>query len=205
MAFGPLLERGALFTEARYRHGANVTAAGHATIITGQHPSNHGVVGNTWHGKQHGQFVTSVSDSDYLPIGGPGANVLPLNLSVPTIGDMLKEKNQDSKVVAIGTKSRVAVTLAGQKGDAAYWFSNVCGCFITSSYYSAHVTIWLTEFQPENDEDQHLREPWKRLLNAPRLYLERSREDKFYAENGGHDSIFPHSVIFFRFPKVISQ
>ena len=190
--FRTLLERGALLTEARYRHGVNKTAAGHATIVTGRHPSHHGVVGNNWYDGELGRKVTAEEDPDYPPVGGPGDKVSPRNLLAPTLGDRLKERDPRSKVVGMGMKTRVAVTLTGRKGDAAYWFSKDCGCLITSSYFSSEPPSWLTQFRLERRVDMYLGKPWDRLLSDPGLYTARSREDAFAAESDGREITFPH-------------
>ena len=190
--FRTLLERGALFTEARYRHGVNVTAVGHATIVTGRHPSHHGIVGNRWYDPALGRDVGAVEDSAYEPVAGPGVMASPRNLLVPTLGDRLKQSDRRSKTVGIGTKDRVAVLLAGTSGDGAYWFSEDCGCFITSSYFSSEAPAWLTNFRLRRPADSYLGKPWTHLLDDPELYSERSRGDAFKAENDGRDIVFPH-------------
>ena len=190
--FRTLLERGALFTEARYRHGMNVTAVGHATIVTGRHPSHHGVVGNSWYDSALERDVTATWDPDYEPVGGPGVKASPRRLLAPTIGDRLKQRDPRSKVVGIGTKTRVAVMLAGRKGDAAYWFSDECGCFITSSYFTSEAPAWLTRLRLERRVDGYIGKPWTRLLSDPEVYSRRAREDAFKAENDGRNISFPH-------------
>ena len=190
--FRKLLEKGALFTEARYRHGVNVTAVGHATIVTGRHPSRHGIVGNRWYDHVLGRDIGAVEDPAYAAVGGAGARTSPRKLLVPTLGDLLKQSDRRSITVGIGTKDRVAVLLAGTAGDAAYWFSEDCGCFITSNYFASEPPAWLTEFRWQHSADTYLDTPWTRLVDAPQLYRERSREDAFKAESDGSNIVFPH-------------
>ena len=192
--FRRLLEQGALFTEARYRHGVNVTAVGHATIVTGRHPSHHGIVGNRWYDPAFRRDVGAVEDPAYAPVAGSGVRASPRNLLVPTLGDLLKQSDPRSKTVAIGTKDRVAVLLAGRAGDAAYWFSDQCGCLITSNYFTSKPPAWLTKFQQQRRADAYLEKPWTRLVDDPRLYSERSREDAFKAESDGSNIVFPHTL-----------
>lgn len=138
--FRKLLEKGALFTEARYRHGVNVTAVGHSTIVTGRHPSRHGIVGNRWYDHVLGRDIGAVEDPADAAVGGAGAKTSPRKLLVPTLGDLLKQSDRRSITVGIGAKDRVAVLLAGTAGNAAYWFSEDCGCFITST--TAPRSMW---------------------------------------------------------------
>jgi len=46
--FRRFLDRGAWFSEAYYGHSHTVTAAGHATILTGSYPHRTGIIGNEW-------------------------------------------------------------------------------------------------------------------------------------------------------------
>src|SRR4051794_41145994 len=39
-----LIDRGAVFTDALYRHSASETGPGHAVILSGAHPSHSGIV-----------------------------------------------------------------------------------------------------------------------------------------------------------------
>src|SRR5687767_4224509 len=42
------LDRGAWFSDAHYGHAFTVTAAGHATVLTGASPHRTGIIGNEW-------------------------------------------------------------------------------------------------------------------------------------------------------------
>ena len=43
-----LRERGAIFTNARYRHACTETGPGHSVLLSGRSPKNSGIVGNDW-------------------------------------------------------------------------------------------------------------------------------------------------------------
>src|SRR5688572_23705269 len=44
-----LLDKGAIFSNAKYRHANTVTGPGHAVILSGRHPSHSGIVANSWY------------------------------------------------------------------------------------------------------------------------------------------------------------
>src|SRR6266550_1110111 len=46
--FKRFLDRGAWFTDAQYGYAYTVTAAGHATMLTGAYPHRSGIIGNEW-------------------------------------------------------------------------------------------------------------------------------------------------------------
>ena len=70
--FKKILENGAVFDDAQYRHALTVTAAGHSTFLSGATPAMSGIVGNEWYDRETKKTVTSVSDDDTQLIGIPG-------------------------------------------------------------------------------------------------------------------------------------
>lgn len=63
-----LLEEGAVFANAHYRHANTETIVGHATLATGAHPSLHGMTGNAWYDAETGELAYNIEDPDYLPL-----------------------------------------------------------------------------------------------------------------------------------------
>jgi predicted AlkP superfamily pyrophosphatase or phosphodiesterase len=57
--FRVLLERGADFVNANLEHYPAVTAAGHATMLSGATLATSGIVGNDWFDRDSGKQVTS--------------------------------------------------------------------------------------------------------------------------------------------------
>ena len=87
-----LLERGAVFTNAKYRHAATETGPGHAILLTGSDPRHSGIVANDWWDPYWGRVVNVVDDPVQTPIGGSGRAASPANLLTFTVGDVLKSK-----------------------------------------------------------------------------------------------------------------
>src|SRR5688572_16677431 len=67
-----LIDRGAVFTNANYRHSANETGPGHSVILTGRHPSHSGIVANDWFDATLGKAVNVVDDARHRSLGGAG-------------------------------------------------------------------------------------------------------------------------------------
>lgn len=65
-----LLRDGGSWTQANYDHTPTYTAPGHATMLTGAWPAETGIVGNDWPDRDSGKFVTSVSDTGTILLGG---------------------------------------------------------------------------------------------------------------------------------------
>ena len=122
-----LIDGGAVFTNARYRHASTETGPGHAVILSGRHPSSSGIVGNQWFDPLLRRPVNVVDDPFQFPLGGPGRPASPANFVGFTVGDALKLASPESRVVGISFKDRAAILMAGRSADAAYWFESSGG------------------------------------------------------------------------------
>ncbi len=60
----------------------------------------------------------------------------PVNFLESTFSDELEmATNRKAKVFAIGLKESSAILSAGHAANAAYWFDNITGTWMSSSYY----------------------------------------------------------------------
>lgn len=125
--FARLVRDGAVFTQARHGSVPTETAPGHAALMTGCFPSQHGIVGNEWWDKKLGRAIYAVEDAERWR--GPA------NLECPTLGDALKEASPSSRVVSISGKDRAAILMGGRKADLALWFDKGAGQFVSSGWY----------------------------------------------------------------------
>src|SRR5262245_23896275 len=125
--FGPLykgglrllLDKGAVFTNANYRHASTETGPGHSVILSGRHPSHSGIVANDWYDSYLGRMFNVVDDPVQKPVGGNGRSASPMNALSFTIGDVLKANSPQSHVVAVSLKDRSAILMGGRRADAA--------------------------------------------------------------------------------------
>src|ERR687894_352064 len=74
-----LADRGAVFSNAKYRHSAAETGPGHAVLLSGQHPSRSGIVANDWWDSYLKKLVNVVDDPFHSPLGGEGRSASPAN------------------------------------------------------------------------------------------------------------------------------
>ena len=160
--FDRLLTRGAVFTNARYRHFPPLTALGHSVILSGAMPAVSGIAGNEWYDRDEGRHVTSVSDSQTQLVGGNGGEgASPHRLLVSTIGDELKMADGGkSRVVGISLKDRAAILLVGHMADGAYWFDNVSGNFVSSTYYFRELPGWVKDFDNGRPAEKYRGVAW---------------------------------------------
>lgn len=160
--FKTLLTQGAVFTNARYEHVPTVTAIGHSTFLSGATPSMSGIIGNEWFDRASGKKVTSVADASVQLLGG-SENPLgssPRRLLVSTLGDEMKMADPRTKVVGISLKDRSAILPAGHMANGAYWFDNVSGNFVSSTYYFPDLPAWVKEFNARHPADQYAGKQW---------------------------------------------
>lgn len=191
--FKTILDRAAIFTNALYRHANSETGPGHAVILSGRHASSSGIVANSWYDPLLKKMLNVVDDPAQTAVGGPGRTASPVNFLGFTVGDKMKQKWPQSHVVGVSMKDRAAILTAGRRADAAYWFENPCGCFITSSYYMSQPPPWLMKFNSLKLADSYAKGPWTKLINDDQLYLKYSTPDNSPGEWDLKDTTFPHA------------
>ena len=189
-----LIDEGAIFTNALYRHAVTETGPGHSVILSGRHPSSSGIVGNSWYDLLLGRSVNVIADPFQDPLGGEGAQGSPVNLVGFTLGDALKQSTPESKVVGVSQKDRSAILMAGRLGDAAYWYETSGGNFITSTYYMDEAPSWLDRWNRQNVADRYEGQPWNRLIDDPAIYDRYAGPDAVDGEWDRSDIVFPHTI-----------
>ena len=185
--FARFLDRGAWFTQAHYAHAYTVTAAGHATMLTGAYPDRTGIIGNEWRDPATGAPVYNTGDTSVTYIGNTTERLdgtSPRNLKVETVGDGLRRADQRSKVIAISGKDRGAILLAGKSG-VAYMYMDDTGQFASSSYYMQQHPSWVADFNARKPADKYFKTEWKPLL--PEVAYARSVPDgqPWFGPHGG--------------------
>jgi predicted AlkP superfamily pyrophosphatase or phosphodiesterase len=189
-----LLDEGAVFTNAKYRHANTETGPGHSVILSGRHASHSGIVANEWYDPLLKKSINVVDDPVQVPVGGKGRGASPTNFIGFTVGDILKRDSPQSKVVGVSMKDRSAILMGGRRADAAYWFENEGGNFITSTYYMATAPEWLTQWNAQRFADQYSGKLWERMLSDAAVYEKYAGEDAVEGEWDRKDITFPHRI-----------
>jgi len=163
-----LLTKGAVFANAHYNHFPTVTAVGHSTVLSGATPSVSGIIANEWFDRASGTRVTSVSDKSVQLLGSSGEASSPRRLLVSCLGDEMKIANAKTKVIGISLKDRAAILPAGRMADAAYWFDNKSGNFVSSTYYFADLPTWVKDYNTSRPGDKFANTEWRgKKFDAP--------------------------------------
>lgn len=195
--FRRLLFGGAQFTNAEYDYLITESSAGYATIASGTNPSQHGIVGDKWFQRLSGNEIYCVSDDKTAMLGTEEKlkGMSPRNLAVNTIGDELKAATfKQSKVISISPKDYGAVLTGGHAADAAVWYDNKTGKWISSNYYYTELPNWVSRFNNKGLSELYCQKQWTLSQDLPR-YRSSLSDDSSY-ENGfeGGNKTFPYNL-----------
>lgn len=194
--FKRLLNEGSNFTYAHFNYVPTSTGPGHASVYTGTTPYYHGIINNNWYDKASKKSIYCCGDTLYKTVGSTSqeGEMSPLNLLSTTITDQLKlATNGRSKVISISLKDRGAILPGGRWADAAYWYDNKTGGFISSTYYMDKLPVWVEKFNEMKLADSLLSKGWHLLRKESDYAM--SAPDQSPAE---HDAFsegktsFPH-------------
>jgi len=125
-----LADQGMVSINGYQTHGVTVTCAGHSTVLTGAHPARSGIPANDWLDTTTGQETYCLAAPQNTLAHGKNTDngpVGPEQLSASTLGDWLKAVSPESRVYGVSGKDRGAITLAGHKGDGAFWLTDDFG------------------------------------------------------------------------------
>jgi predicted AlkP superfamily pyrophosphatase or phosphodiesterase len=143
-----------------------VTAAGHTCIYTGSVPSIHGIAGNDFIIQATGKTMYCTDDSTVTAVGStsPAGKMSPRNLWTSTVTDELRlATNFRSKVIGIALKDRGGILPGGHAANAAYWFDDATGNWITSTYYMNDLPAWVKTFNAQKVAEKYLKQDWNTL------------------------------------------
>lgn len=174
-------------------YSPTVTGPGHATIYTGATPSVHGIAGNAWWDRELGADIYCTEDKTVTTVGSTSTLGLqsPRNMISSTIGDEIRlATNFQGKVIGIAIKDRGGILPAGHSANAAYWYDNTNGQWITSNYYMNDVPQWVKNFESKKMIDKYYEEGWKTLYPI-NTYTQSTSDDKPY-ELKGMGTGFPY-------------
>lgn len=146
-----LLREGYSCENTNIDYAPTVTAIGHSAVYTGTVPALSGIAGNYF--CENDSFVYVCSDEGVRGVGADDkkARMSPKRLLASTIGDQLKLSNGfRSKVIGIAVKDRASILPAGHSADAAYWWDQTAGHFVSSTFYMNSLPKWVEDFNKEN-------------------------------------------------------
>ncbi len=196
--FKRMLNQGFSNENAFIPYAPTVTACGHTTVYTGTVPGIHGIAGNAWWDYEKNRTVYCSEDKTVKTVGSNTAagEMSPRNMLATTICDELKlATNFRSKVIGIAIKDRGGILPAGHSADAAYWYDNKTGNWITSTYYMQQLPAWVQAFNDQKHVDQLYEKGWNTLYPIATYVQSSKDENEFEAKPFGNEQkSFPYSL-----------
>ena len=120
----------------------------------------------------------------------------PANMLTSTITDELRtSSNYRSKVIGVAIKDRGAILPAGHAANAAYWFDNKTGNWISSTFYMKNLPDWLTRYNNEKHVDQYYQKGWSTLYPID-TYVNSSTDEQTWEGKpfGAEAKAFPYDL-----------
>lgn len=145
-----LVDEGFSFENTMINYVPTVTSIGHTCIYTGAVPALNGIAGNNFY--ENGVKMYCCGDSTVKSVGSNSreGKMSPRNLIATGIGDMVKIATDfQGKVFGVALKDRAAILPAGHAANAAYWWDQSAGHFITSSYYMNELPNWVKKMNKQ--------------------------------------------------------
>lgn len=170
--FKKLMNEGMEIKNMHYNYTPTFTGPGHASVYTGSTPAYHGIIGNNWYDRKTNKWIYCVSDDNYKTVGSVSdeGEMSPHRMLTTTITDELRlSTNNKAKVVSLSIKDRGAILPGGHTGDS-YWFDNVSGKFITSTFYHQELPKWVDRFNGKRLTDKYEKQTWDLLLPKKAYY-----------------------------------
>jgi predicted AlkP superfamily pyrophosphatase or phosphodiesterase len=191
-----LINEGTYFKNASYEYLLTQSAPGHATIATGAEPSFHGITSDDWYVPLKKEMINCTKDVSVNSIGGSFESGLhsPVNLLVSTFSDELAiATNKKAKVFSVGLRESSAILSAGHAANAAYWFDNTTGTWMSSSYYMNALPVWVNDFNAMKFSDTYLNSTWN-LLRPVKDYADCLPDSNSFEAGFNNINYFPYDL-----------
>ncbi|MDB5136588.1 MAG: Type phosphodiesterase / nucleotide pyrophosphatase [Mucilaginibacter sp.] len=180
--FKRLLNEGFSCDNTQVDYIPTFTAPGHTCIYTGSVPAIHGIAGNDFIIQATGKSMYCTEDTSVRTVGSTSTagQMSPRNLLTNTVTDELRlATNFRSKVIGIALKDRGGILPAGHTANAAYWFDDKTGNWITSTYYMPDLPKWVKDFNDQKLAETYLKSDWTPLYPID-TYLQSTPDNSKY-------------------------
>ncbi|WP_428328319.1 alkaline phosphatase PafA [Mucilaginibacter sp.] len=189
--FKRLLNEGFTCDNTQVDYIPTFTAPGHSCIYTGSVPSIHGIAGNDFIIQATGKSVYCTEDTTVQTVGSTSlaGRMSPRNLLTTTVTDELRlATNFHSKVIGIALKDRGGILPAGHTANAAYWFDDKSGNWITSTYYMKELPQWMKDLNDEKLPETYLKQDWNTLYPIDTYQQSTPDNNKYEGKFKGMDA-----------------
>jgi hypothetical protein len=142
------------------------------------------------------EFIYCTKDISVNPVGGSYESGLhsPVNLNASTFADELKiATGKKSKVFSVGVKEQSAILTAGHSTDGVFWYDNVTGGWMSSTYYVQALPSWVNDFNAMRRQEAYLNSSWT-LLKEAEAYSTCLPDSNKFEKGFGGQNYFPYDL-----------
>lgn len=196
--FKRMLNKGFTCENTQIPYTPTYTGCGHSSIYTGSVPALNGITGNYWWDREQMRSVYCTEDKTVNTVGSnsTAGKQSPRNMLTTTICDELRiATNFKSKVVGISIKDRGGILPAGHSANAAYWYDNTTGDWITSTYYINELPKWVNNFNKQKLVDKYYQQGWS-LMYPSATYLQSTADEKSHEAKTLGGNTFPYDSLY---------
>lgn len=193
--FKKVINQGAFCKNAQYNYVNINSASGCATIACGSYPAQHGIVNLQWYNRLTNNKVFCVDDNLFTQVGTNfGSGKSPKNLSSLTWTDQLRISTfKMSKVFSVGIKDYSSIISGGKLANAAFWFDENTGNWVSSSFYMDSLSDWVNNFNSKKFPDIYMNRTWETSFPIQN-YIESLSDGTSYEKGFDNQSVFPYNL-----------
>jgi predicted AlkP superfamily pyrophosphatase or phosphodiesterase len=191
-----LLNEGTSYQNAFFQYMLTQSAPGHATISTGAEPAWHGITSDSWYLPLRNEIIYSTRDQNVKSAGGSpeSGQYSPVNLQASTFTDELKmASGKKAKVFSIGLKEQSVILSAGHAADAAYWFDNTSGSWMSSTWYIDSLPAWVNDFNAMKYPAALINGKWE-LIRPMQDYFDCVHDTNSFEAGFNGKNYFPYDL-----------
>lgn len=193
--FKLLINNGTNCKNVHYNYLNINSASGYATISCGSYPSQHGIINLSWFDRLRTKEIYCVEDSKEKTVGTIfGTGKSPKNLSSISWTDQLRISTfKMSKVYSVSMEDYASILSGGKLANAAYWFNEQTGKWVTSSYYMDSLKSWVQKFNSKQFTNIYLSRTWNTTFPISK-YTESLSDATSYEIGFFGENTFPYDM-----------
>ena len=196
--FKYLLDSAIVYTNVHHNHSTTTTAAGHATLATGFFPSHNGITDNTVYSRALGYKHYSITDTTVRFVGVESCDLNRVSakpLLKNTLGDYVKESDNESKSFSVALKDRASILMGGKTANRAFWFDAASTQMVSTDYYEDAYPNWAKKYTANEVMKAEISKGW--VLDKSFSKIASISSDSFERERGNFNPWFPHTLATF--------
>lgn len=194
--FKLLVRKGTLCRNAGYNVVFTESSVSNASFSAGTYPSQHGIIGDSWYVELQRRISFCIDDPSVNSIGGSYENgkKSPSLLLATTYADELRLSGFfRSKVIGISLDGKASILSTGHTANAAYWYDDERGKWMSSSYYLDSLPDWVNRLNEKGLADTYLSRTWETLLPLE-VYTESFPDSSGWEQGIRGRNVFPYDL-----------